>query len=156
MTLPLSLIIAGLVNLLVARFLVGPLRKKGNFIRDKWRPVPVKILSSRIVEEEGEDGPLYSADLRYEYTVDGVRYESDRISLFPKWSSSVRERSEKLIAEFPTGRECSGWVHPVKSSEAVLNPLAFPPVGVQLAFIILVGSGVLLMVGGVFLWIRGR
>jgi len=147
------LIAGGVLNVLLAYVLAPRLRKHGAVIREKWRSVPAKILSSRIVEEEGEDGPLYSAEIRYEYTVDGTRYESDRINLFPKWSSSRRERSEKIIAEFPVGRECSGWVHPSKTSQSVLSPEALPPMAAQLFFIILAGTGVLLVLGGACAWI---
>jgi hypothetical protein len=151
--LPLVLIAGGVLTLLLGRLVAGTLRNQGDVIRRKWRSVPVKILSSTIVETEGEDGPLYSPEIRYEYTVDGTRRESDRISLFPKWSSSVRERSQKVIADFPTGRECSGWAHPSNLDKAVLNPETFPPRVLRLGFIILVGSGVFLILGGALAWI---
>jgi hypothetical protein len=154
--LPLFLIAGGVINLLLAlalKVFVVRMGNKGDFIRSKWRPVQVKILSSTIAEEEGEDGPLYSPAIRYEYTVDGTRRECDRISLFPKWSSSVRERSQKVIADFPRGRECSGWANPSNPDEAVLNPEALPPFSILLIFSILVGSGVLAIVGGALAWI---
>lgn len=144
--LPLVLIAGGVLTLLLARIVA--VRNKDDVIRRKWKPVQMKILSSTIAEAEGEDGPLYSPEIRYEYTVDGTRRECDRISLFPKWSSSVRERSQKVIADFPAGRECSGWANPSNPAEAVLNPEALPAPAILLGFIILVGSGVLMIVGG--------
>jgi len=153
---PIVLIVGGVVNLLLAlgiRVFVIRLGNKADFIRSKWRSVPVKILSSTIVETEGEDGPMYSPAIKYEYTVDGIRHECDRISLFPKWSSSVRERSRKVIADFPRGRECSGWANPSNPAEAVLHPEALPSAFILLIFSILVGSGVLAIAGGAVVWI---
>jgi hypothetical protein len=153
---PIVLIVGGAINLLLAmamKMYVVRLDKKGSLIQRKWRQVQVKIISSTIVESEGEDGTMYAPQVRYEYTVDDTRRECDRISLFPKLSSSVRERSRKVIAEYPRGRECSGWVNPANLSEAVLNPKALPPLFIMLIFIILAGSGVLMIPIGALVWI---
>jgi hypothetical protein len=153
---PLVLLVGGVIDLALALAMKVVLKRLGNkadAIRRKWRAVPMKILSSTIVETQGEEGPLYSPNVRYEYTVDGVRREGDRISLFPKWSSSVRERSRKVVLEYPRDRECTGWLNPSNPDESVLNPEAVPPFFVLLIFLILVGSGVVMIVAGVVMWI---
>ena len=155
-SLPIVLIVGGVINLLVAmamRVYVTRLDKKGSLIERKWRQVQVKIISSTIVESEGEDGTMYAPQVRYEYTVDGTRWECDRISLFPKWSSSNRERSRKVIAEYPPGRAVSGWVNPENLSEAVINPAALPPHFVLVIFLILVGTSLLMIPAGALVWI---
>ena len=155
---PIVLIVGGAIDLLLAMALkvfVVRLGDKADVIRRKWRPVPMKVLSSTILETQGEEGPMYEPKVRYEYTVDGNRREGDRVSLFPKWSSSDRERSRKVILEYPRGRECSGWFNPSNPDESVLNPQAVPPFFVQLIFLILVGSGVVMIaVGAVVLIFR--
>jgi hypothetical protein len=153
---PIVLLLGGVIDLLLAMALkvfVVRLGNKADAIRRKWQPVPMKILSSTIVETQGEEGPLYEPRVRYEYTVDGTRREGDRVSLFPKWSSSDRERSRKVVLEFPRDRQCTGWVNPSNLDESVLNPEALPPPFVLLIFLILAGSGVLMIVGGVVVWI---
>jgi len=153
---PIVLLVGGVIDLLLAtalKMFVVRLGNKADIIRRKWRPVPMKILSSTIVESRGEEGPMYAPQVRYEYTFDGTRCEGDRISLFPKWSSSVRERSRKLVLEYPRGRECTGWVNPSNPEESVLNPQAVPPFFVQLIFLILVGSGVVMIAAGAVVWI---
>ena len=153
---PIVLLVGGAIDLLLATALkafVVRLGDKADGIRRKWRPVPMKVLSSTIVESQGEEGPMYTPQVRYEYTVDGIRREGDRVSLFPKWTSSDREGSRKVILEYPRGRECTGWVNPSKPDESVLNPEAAPPFFVQLIFLILVGSGVVMIAAGVVVWI---
>ena len=153
---PVVLLVGGVLHLLLAMAMKGFLARlgqKADAIRCKWRPIQMKVLSSTIVESQGEDGPLYSPQVRYGYTVDGTRREGDRIGLFPKWSSSDRERSRKIILEYPRGRECPGWVHPSNPEESVLNPEALPPFFVLLIFMILVGSGVVMIVVGAVVWI---
>lgn len=153
---PIVLLVGGVIDLLLATALKAFVVRLGNradVIRRTWRPVPMKILSSTIVETQGEEGPLYAPNVRYEYTVDGTRREGDRVSLFPKWSSGDRERSRKVILEFPRDRACTGWVNPSNPDESVLNPEAVPPAFVLWIFLILVGSGVLMIVGGTVVWI---
>ena len=153
---PIILLVGGVIDLLLATalkmFLVR-LGNKADAIRRKWRPVPMKVISSTIVETQGEEGPLYEPNIRYEYTVDGTRREGDRVSLFPKWSSSDRERSRKVVLKYPRDLECTGWVNPSNPAESVLNPEALPPFFVILIFLILVGSGVVMIAVGTVMWI---
>ena len=155
---PVVLLVAGVIDLMIAlgfHLFVAHFRKKGNVIRRKWRPVPVKILSSRLIETQGDESTLYSPEIRYEYTVDGTRYESDRISIFPKWSSSQREHHRKVVAEFPRGRECSGWVNPWNLKESVLTAEGAPPQATRVIQFILVGTGVATLVASAVFWMTG-
>jgi len=155
---PAVLLLAGVFDLLVALgiyLFLDRFRRKTDLIRRKWRPVPVKILSSRLVETAGENAPLFTAEVRYEYTVDGTRYECDRISIYPRWSSSDSGSHRKVVEDFPTGEERTGWVNPWNPKEAVLVTDALPPQGLRIVLLILAGTGVATLIAAAAVWLTG-
>ena len=154
--LPLVLLATGVFDFLVALGIylyLQQLERKADEVRRKWRPTPVKILSSRVIEKAGRESTLYSAEVLYEYTVEGTRYEGDRISVYPQWSSSSRTRHQELAAGFPAGQEVSGWVNPWNPKEAVLSVTARPSTALRFVPLILAGSGILTLVIGAVAWI---
>ena len=155
---PVVILATGVFDLLIAlgiHLFLSRLQRKCDEVRRKWRPTPVKILASRVVQKAGDDATLFSAEVRYEYTVDGTRYESDRISVYPKWSSSTRSPHEELVAGFVVGREASGWVNPWNPKEAVVTVTARAPQGLRLVRLLLAGAGVVTLIVGALVWIFG-
>jgi hypothetical protein len=154
--LPLVILATGVFDFLAALgiyLFLQRLERKADEVRRKWRPTPVKILSSRVIEKAGRQATLYSAEVLYEYTVEGTRYEGDRISVYPDWSSSSRSRHQELATEFPAGREVSGWVNPWNPKEAVLSVTARSSTVLRYVPLILVASGIATLVIGAVAWI---
>jgi hypothetical protein len=153
--LPMVLLFAGTLDLAISGGIylyLDSLRRRCAEIRHKWRPVQAKILSSRLTQKQGDQGTLYTAEIRYEYSVDGTRYESDRISAYPKWSSSSREPHLKVVEQFPAGAEFTASVNPRKLSESVLLADPPQPKGIRIVLFILAGTGVATLIGGILVW----
>ena len=155
---PVIILAVGVFDLILATafylYLEG-LRRRNEEVRRKWRSVPVRILASRLTEWRGKKSTLYSAEIRYEYTVDGTRYESGRISVYPVWSTSHLTSPQQLVADHPAGRECSGFVNPRNPKEAVLTSVDGSPEKMRLLVFILIGSGLFTMVAGAIAWVFG-
>jgi hypothetical protein len=88
---------------------------------------------------------LFSARFRYEYIIDGKRYEGTQYSLVKEWSSSDREPHDKEVVQFPEGREVTIRVNPMDPTEAVLqaDPAFFPVLTVPIFLVTLLGLGLL-------------
>ena len=151
--LPIALGIAGLVDLTMAFVLhlrFQQLKRKSMAARDSWLRVPAKMLYSRVEESYSKDGSLpatkmFSARFRYEYSIDGKRWEGTQYTLAKEWSSNFREPHAKEVAEFPEGGELEVWVNPRDPSESVLkvDPSAFPGTTLLFFLIVLFGLGLI-------------
>jgi len=85
----------------------------------------------------------------YHYTVNGVDYGTDRYQ-FASGSSSGREDKERIVAQYPPGRQTVCYVNPANPSQAVLDR---GPNGEMLYGLIGV---VFLVIGGVGLFYSKR
>ncbi len=78
-----------------------------------------KVLTSSVVESHSKSGTSYSARVKYEYEVDGIRHTSDRIKF--GWES-VDEQSAKGTAErYPAGSLVTIYHDPQEPSLSVLE-----------------------------------
>jgi hypothetical protein len=82
-----------------------------------------------------------------------MRYESDRISAYPKWSSSSQTPHLKVVERFPAGQEVTASINPRKLSESVLiqDPPP-PPKSLRIVLLILAATGVVTLILGVGAW----
>lgn len=79
-----------------------------------------RILSSKVTENSDSDGTTYGAEVRYEYTVDGRRYESDRVR-YGAMSTSDGEWASQTVRENPTGSVRPVYYDPQNPTRAVLQ-----------------------------------
>lgn len=96
----------------------------------KWALADGRILSAEIAERESMDAESKMVSrtpiIRYEYEVEGKRYESQRVSnvgLTSNWSPEIDE----LLGRYPAGSEVWVFYDPSDPSSAVLEPVAKLP-----------------------------
>ncbi len=90
-----------------------------------WPTAPATIVYSEIKSSDsrsdGKITQMYSADIRYQYTVNGKRYVSARIS-FGDHSSSSSTGMKKLVNKYPKGSQATAYYDPDKPGNALLEP----------------------------------
>lgn len=90
-----------------------------------WPTAPATIVYSEIKSSDsrsdGKTTRMYSADIRYQYTVNGKRYASSRIS-FGDHSSSSSTGMEKLVNKYLKGSQATAYYDPDKPGNALLEP----------------------------------
>ena len=82
-----------------------------------WPLVTGKIITSQIQSHHDEDGTTYSADIEYNYTVNGKQFKSDVI-VIGGHDYSVGSAVER----YPLGESVRVAYNPVKPHQAVLEP----------------------------------
>ncbi|MDY0018241.1 MAG: DUF3592 domain-containing protein [Candidatus Delongbacteria bacterium] len=109
---------------------------------ETWPTVEGKILSSEVVRKtssssNGGSSTTYHAEVEYEYTIDGQRYFSDRVS-FGQYGSSDRGHAAGIVNIYSPGETATVYYDPEDYNTAVLETGA--------GF----GSWIMLIVGSVF------
>jgi len=87
-----------------------------------WPTVEGTVLESKVETRLGK-GPRNMLEVRYEYTVDGRRYESSRV-FFSQGSYRFRANPEAVAERFPVGSHPAVHYDPDEASIAVLDTSA--------------------------------
>ena len=90
-----------------------------------WPAINGIIKSSRVITNRDNDGTMYSADVVYEYLVNGQKYNSSTIRFEADFKSSNSSKAYEVINRYPEGREVQVYYNPEKPELAVLEPGAF-------------------------------
>lgn len=144
---------------------------KARHVLATWTMIPVTITRSQVTQFDprtvargksgfvfqlgpGGDGPgtpKTMADIHFEYSMDGVSAQSNRITLHPETRS---EQVEALVAQYPEGASFDAWVNPRNHRDVVLAPQAsLHPTPVNpVPLWIMVAAGVLTIVIGLGLF----
>ena len=85
----------------------------------EWPQVKGKVLTSRVVESISDKGTNYSAKVKYEYEVVGVRYTSDRIKFGAR--SLGKGSAVATWERYPAESEVTVYYDPEKPSSSVLE-----------------------------------
>lgn len=109
---------------------------------ETWPTVEGKILSSEVVRKtssssNGGSSTTYHAEVDYQYTVDGKKYFSDRVS-FGQYGSSDRGHASGIVNIFSEGKKVPVYYDPEDPKTSVLDTRS--------GF----GSWIMLIVGSVF------
>lgn len=110
---------------------------------DTWVEAPCAVVSSRVVENRGEDGTTYRPEIVYKYDYLGKPYESKRYDFF-EVSSSGRRSKQKIVDAHPPGKKTVCYVDPTDPSTSVLNrdfSWSFLFILLPLVFILVGGGG---------------
>lgn len=83
-------------------------------------PVDATVLSSDIREEDGEDGTAYIPVIRYEYSANNIRHESDRLRYGQPPTS--RRTAKRIVSDHPPGRPIQAFIDPTDPTRSVLFP----------------------------------
>jgi len=91
-----------------------------------WPTVEGRITSSEVDsywkrDRDSGSTRMHEAKIAYEYTVDGVSYESTKIS-FMSSSSSLRGQAQAMVRKYPAGGTATVYYNPSNPQEAVLEP----------------------------------
>ena len=113
-----------------------------------WPATPCTIVSSRVKVKSDGDGTSYRPLVRFEYDVDGTRFESSKYD-FSKTSRS-KTTCHEIVNEFPAGKETVCYYDPADLSTAVLARDFDRSLFVMLfpGIFVLMGGGV--MAGAIF------
>jgi|GEM_PF-1941469 len=109
-----------------------------------YHPVQAIVLSHHIATISDRNGDTYKPVIRYEYTIKGHRYTSQRVNIMQ--DSASYSWAERVVDRYPVGRKCKAWFDPQKPEVAVLDRTAsFIPSGLMLFTLpfFAVGFGVL-------------
>lgn len=117
---PLPFLISGIVVLF---FGVRSLRDANN--STSWPTVPGVVVSSDVDRHTSDDGTTYSAEVLYDYDVDGESYSSNSVS-FGSYSSSSSSHARDIVRKYPKGSDVTVAYDPSKPESCILE------VGVQL------------------------
>ena len=115
----------------------------------KWPTVTGTIVASD-VESTSARGPdekpirVYSAAIRYTYTVGGHTYESDQIQLGGTSETSRSGPFERMVARYPEGKRVTVYYDPDDAATATLEPGAVGGI-----FNMAMVAGGLMLVGGI-------
>ena len=107
----------------------------------RWEETPCVVDSSSVVAvpSGGRRGPTYRIEVVYHYTFHGRVYHSSRYQ-FTSGSNSGRDRKQRIVDQYPPGRQTVCYVNPSAPGEAVLYrglnvEMAFGCFGLIFAFV---------------------
>jgi hypothetical protein len=83
-----------------------------------WQPVDARVLSTDIKTVRGDKGNTYAPVVRYQYFLDGVRYQSDRV--LPLNMSASWQWATKISSRFQRGATVTAYVNPSHPASAFL------------------------------------
>lgn len=116
-----------------------------------WPTVTGKIISSNVKESMDSDNRLmYHAEVHYTYSVNGVTYANNKVSLMSA-SSSDRSFSNQIVARYPAGEITQVSYDPAQPKTAVLER------GLNTSFLLLYGiGGVFIVTSLLFIYLAGK
>ena len=94
-----SVLYFGVMNILIARDSVN------------WPSVPGTVISSEVQSHRGDDGTTYSAEVYFEYEVEGTKHASNRVTV-GSVSTSNPSGARSIVNRYPAGREVEVFYNP--------------------------------------------
>jgi hypothetical protein len=85
-----------------------------------WPTASGKILSSALRHEDGEISG-YVSEISYKYQAYGVHHIAD-VRQFGGTSISSKMQAQRIVEQYPIGREITVYFNPNKPAQAVLEP----------------------------------
>ncbi|MEI9894352.1 MAG: DUF3592 domain-containing protein [Chthoniobacter sp.] len=89
----------------------------------RWLETPCTVDSSRVVvhhSSSARSGPTYSIEVVYHYRCEAATYTSKRYQ-FSNGSSSGKDRKQRIVDQYPPGRQTVCYVNPANPAEAVIQ-----------------------------------
>lgn len=116
------------IGLLLSLFLgigmitTGLRNARSSRLARSWPTTQGLITHSGITKEQQEnDSILYTADVRYRYTVGGTQYNGSKLR-FDSWTTSDMERATKEAARYPAQSNIAVHYDPANPATSVLEP----------------------------------
>jgi hypothetical protein len=86
-----------------------------------WSSARGQVTESRVGTHDSDGTTMYSAEVVYEYTVNGRNYINNRIK-FGEGSTSNPRPAHNTVAQYPVGASVDVYYHPDDPLNAVLEP----------------------------------
>lgn len=102
----------------------------GKPIRDRaaasttWPTTDGRITGSKVerVKQGGDRKATFTADITYEYTLDGRTFEGDRVWFGDDYSASDASAFRAAVGRYPVGKAVKVHYDPAEPAESVLEP----------------------------------
>jgi len=118
-----AIVFAGLfwstLTLLFDGFIVVPAARQLYALR--FPSTEGRILSAEVREHDGEDGPTYSVEFEYVYTVAGREYSGTRYR-YPTGSTSGSGWAHRVVSARPAGSKTPVYYNPRNPEDSLLSP----------------------------------
>lgn len=88
-----------------------------------WQETPCTIDSSKVVQVGGPHGAkqTYRVAIFYHYSIGNTRYTTSHYQFDDGGGSGDRIDKEKIVAQYPPGRETVCYINPTSPGQSVLN-----------------------------------
>jgi len=122
-----------------------------------WNECPAKILSCELKSHRGDKGSVsYSVHARYEYEVNGVKYQNDRVALSTGADNigSFQSDTHRLLEKSRSAEQpMSCWVNPENAADSILfRRPRIPLLMFKALFVLVFGSiGLAIALSGLFM-----
>lgn len=104
----------------IGTYYLGFLKVKSLYEAERWPSVQGAVLSSRVIENRGDDSTTYRGYVAYSYNVDGREYKNDQVA-FMSLSSSCYSCARKIVRNNPKGGSVRVFFNPANPAESVLD-----------------------------------
>jgi hypothetical protein len=85
----------------------------------RWPSTQCTILTSKVEQHQGDDGPTYSPEITFEWTVDGEKYQGGQYYI--RTFSGSRSYADSVVDQYKVGSVAECFYDPDDPSNAVLN-----------------------------------
>jgi len=114
-----------------------------------WPTADGVIESSEVAKSTNSDGDtMYSAEVVYQYEVNGQKLDSDNVFFGGDYSSSSRSDASGTVNRYPVGKEVEVFYDPDEPSNSVLEPgakwMSYMVYGIGMVFLVV---GLLVVIG---------
>ncbi|MEN4011607.1 MAG: DUF3592 domain-containing protein [Chloroflexota bacterium] len=123
-----------------------------------WPSVAGTVTAAQVkthhsTDSEGDPSETYSAQVEYQYEVNGVAYTGDRLTIGTPLAISNLRKVQESVAQFPVGSRVTVYFNPQNPAEATLQTRVGGKAGLVLGIIfLLIGISVgCIGVGGILL-----
>lgn len=108
-----------------------------------WPSVSGTVTAARVkthhsTDSDGDTSETYSAQVEYQYQVNGVAYTSEKISFGAPVAVSNLRKVQETVAQFPAGSPVNVYYNPQNPAEATLQTRMGSKTGLILGIIFLV------------------
>jgi hypothetical protein len=105
-----------------------------------WVPTPATVVASGVGVVQTSKGATYQPTVSYRYTVGGMPYASNRVSVITE--SASRKWAQSVVDRYPQGASVTAWYDPKHPGNAIIDHhLAKIPLimmGIGLVFVLLI------------------
>ena len=122
------------------------IREITNLIKSlSWPSTTGELIDSGVINS-GSDGGVYSANIQYQYAVNGRVYKSRRIAFLRWWGS--RKYAQKVVDKYSNNNHINVYYNPNNPRQSVLERK--PNIG----DIVLAGLGIVVIIVGAYLSLK--